>query len=203
MFHLDYITSWWTVNVHNNDNDENMHYPKSADQSTFQWTPPQPFFDLGNAKYVPEYSKRSLNSNNTLLKTNESKGRTYGLNHMSAWLKLNPISAVPILMINFSHFRMAYCILAPDPIFGMALFYDVSCWTHISDYHTVLNPFNFTCWQLTPLHYTEVLSWMSIFHLVVNKNDFSVQFESRTLKSDYVILHALFHWDHKCHYKKF
>ena len=36
-------------------------------------------------KYVcTEIFKRSKNSNKTLLKTNELKGRTYELNHMSA-----------------------------------------------------------------------------------------------------------------------
>ena len=51
----------------------------------------------------PESSKRSYYSNNTLLKANQSKGRTYESNHVSAWLKLNPILVVPILVINLSH----------------------------------------------------------------------------------------------------
>ena len=85
----------------------------------------------------------------------------------------------------------------------MALFCESSCWNHISDYNTVLNPYNLTCWLLTPLHYTDVLSWMVDFHLVVNEHGFSVPFERHTLlKSHDIILHASFHWHHKCHYGK-
>ena len=70
--------------------------------------------------------KRSYNSNKTFLKSIESKLRTYGLNHMSAWLKLNPIPVVPILIMNLSHWgglmhhgtRSYLC---------MALFCEISC----------------------------------------------------------------------------
>ena len=109
---------------------------------------------------VPDSPKRSLNSNKTLLKTNNSKGSTYGWNHASAWLKLNPISVVPILMIKLS-LGVASCIMVPDPIFRMALFCEMSCWNNINDYHTVLSPYNLTCWRLTTLHHTYVLFWMA------------------------------------------
>ena len=56
--------------------------------------------------------------------------------------------------------------MVPDPIFRMALFFSISWWNHISDYHTVLNSYHWTCWQFTPLNYADVLSWMVIFHLV-------------------------------------
>ena len=103
----------------------------------------------------------------------------------------------------FITFGVAPCILLPDPIFRVALVCKIACWNHISDYRTVLNPYNLTCWQLTPLHYTDVLSWMAIFHLEVNENDFSVPFERHTLlKSHDIILHTSFHWHHKCHYEK-
>ena len=69
-------------------------------------------------------------------------------------------------------FAVAYCIIVPDPIFRMALFCEISCWNNISDYYTVLNPYNLICWQLTTLHYTGVFFWMAMFHLVFNKNDY-------------------------------
>ena len=120
---------------------------------------------------------------------------------MSGWLKLNPISMVPILMIN--QWRVASCIMVPDPLFRMALFCQFFCWSHISDYQTVLNMCNLKCWQLTSLHYMDALSWRAIFHLVINENDFSVPFERHTLlKSHDVILHASFYWQHKCHYDR-
>ena len=62
----------------------------------------------------------------------------------------------------FVTFGVTSCIVVPDPIFRMALFWEMSCWNHISDYHTVLNPYNLTCWQLTPLYYTDVFFWMAI-----------------------------------------
>ena len=36
-------------------------------------------------------------------------------------------------------------IMGPDPIFRMALFYEIYCWNQISDCHTVLNPYDLTC----------------------------------------------------------
>ena len=69
----------------------------------------------------------------------------------------------------FITFGVASCIMVPDPILRMALFCDISCWNHISDYHTVLIRYNLTWWQLTPLHYKGVLSWMAIFHIVFNE----------------------------------
>ena len=43
-----------------NYNDENMLYPKSAEQATFEWMPPLPFYSLVKANiFVPESSKRS------------------------------------------------------------------------------------------------------------------------------------------------
>ena len=92
--------------------------------------------------------------------------------------------------------------MVPDPIF-MAQSWEKSCSNHMNDYHAVLNPYNLTCWQLTPQHYMDVLSWMAIFHPVVNENEFSVPFERHALlKSHDIILHASFHCHHKCHYEK-
>ena len=103
----------------------------------------------------------------------------------------------------FITFVVASCILVPDPILCKALFWEISCWNHICHYQTVSTPYNLTCWQLTTLHHMEFLSWMAIFHLLVNENDFSAPFERRTLsKSHDDILHASFHWHHKCHYEK-
>ena len=79
-----------------------MHYPKPSEHATFKWTPPLPFYDFGQRKYVYQNLLNTLR-NKTFLKTNESKGKTNGLNHVSAWLKLNPITVVPIWIINLSH----------------------------------------------------------------------------------------------------
>ena len=48
-----------------------------------------------------------------------------------------------------------------------------------------------------------VLSWMTIFHIIVNENDFSVPFERYLLlKSHDIILHASFHLHQKFHHEK-
>ena len=55
----------------------------------------------------------------------------------------------------------------------------------------------------TPLHDTDVLSWMSIFKILVNKNDFSVPVERhRFLKSHDITLYVSFHWREKYHYEQ-
>ena len=126
---------------------------------------------------VPESSKCIWNSNKTLLKTSDSKGGTYGLNHMSAWSKLHPISGVPIVMINLSHLRWPPALWYPIRFFARLC---ISSWNHIDDYHTVLNQYNLTWSWLTPLHYTDVLYWIVIFQLLVNENYFSVPFEHHT-----------------------
>ena len=77
-----------------------MPYPKPADQAKLQWTPPLPFYGLGQNICVSESSKRSYNSNKALLKTNESNERSNRLNHTYARLELNSVLVVTILMIN-------------------------------------------------------------------------------------------------------
>ena len=49
-----------------------------------------------------------------------------------------------------------------------------------------------------------VLSWMAIFHLVFNENDFSVPLERHTLMKshDTKPYASSFHWNHKYHYEK-
>ena len=50
---------------------------------------------------------------------------------------------------------------------------------------------------------TDVLSWMSIFNLLLNENDFSVPVERhRFSKSHDITLNASFHWHDKCHSEK-
>ena len=155
-----------------------MHHPKPADQVTFKWTPPLLFSDLGQR------------SNMLWIKPH------IGL------IKIKFYFSVVHFDDKYITFEVASCFVVPDPIFHIALFGAISCWNHINDYHTVLNPCNFTCWLLTPLHYTDVLSWMAIFHLVVNEIDFSVQFERRTLlKPHDIIFHASFNWNYKCNYE--
>ena len=103
----------------------------------------------------------------------------------------------------FVTFGVTSCIMVPDPNFCMTLYCKISCWNHTSDYYTVQNPYNLTCWQLTPQHFTHALFWMAIFHLVVNENDFSVPFERHTsLKCHDIILHSTFYWHYKWRYEK-
>ena len=119
-----------------------------------------------------------------LLKTNDSKGGTYGLNRMSAWLKLDLISVMPILMINLSHVG-----------WPPALWYSIQffAWLCLAKFLAKI--------MLTIIIRCLIISWMAIFHLVVNEHEFSVPFECHTLlKSHDIILHGLFHWHHKCHY---
>ena len=74
-----------------------MRDSKPADQATFQWTSPLPFYDLDQRKYMCIrifYTQLELKQN--VLQTNKSNGKTYGLNHMSAWLRSNSILVVPI-----------------------------------------------------------------------------------------------------------
>ena len=120
---------------------------------------------------------------------------------MSAWLKLNLMSVVPILMINLTRVGWLPALWYPILFFARLCF--AKFLSEISDYNTVSNPYDLTCWLVTSLHYTGVLSWMADCHLVVNEYDFSIPFERHTLlKSHDIILHASFHWHHKCHYGK-
>ena len=49
----------------------------------------------------------------------------------------------------------------------------------------------------------DVLSWMPIFNLLVNENDFSVPVERhRFMKSHDITLHASFHWHDKYRYEQ-
>ena len=57
----------------------------------------------------------------------------------------------------------------------------------------MLKPYNLTCWQLTPVHDTDVLSWISIFNLLVNENDFRYQ-SNATDSWNRVILHFMRHF---------
>ena len=103
----------------------------------------------------------------------------------------------------FPTFGVPSYIMGPAPIFRMARVCEILCWNHIRDSHTVLKQYNLTCWQLTALHETDVLSWMSIFNLLVNENDFEAPVEGhRFLKSHDIALHASFHCHDKCHYEK-
>ena len=70
---------------------------------------------------LPKFSKHSQNSNTTLSKTNEMKGKTNGLNRMSVWLKWSPISVMPILTIDLSHLGW------PPPLWYPILFFEWHC----------------------------------------------------------------------------
>ena len=157
-----------------------MHYPKPADQASFEWTPPLPFPDLGQRIYVYQ---NLLNAGRTQTKRCRNKLIEMG----NLWIKLcvgfikrKSRFSRAHLDDKFITFGIASCILVPVPILRNAIFCEITCWNHISNYHTVLNPYNLACWQLTPLHYMDVLSWIPIFHLVFNENDFSVPFERHT-----------------------
>ena len=67
------------------------------------------------------------------------------------------------------------------------------CWNQISDYHIVLKPYNLTFWQSTPLHYTDVLSWLTTFHRVVIENFFQYQLNA-TYYWNFNILHFRRHF---------
>ena len=72
---------------------------------------------------------------------------------------------------------------------------------NITDYNTVLRPCNLACWQVTVLDYTGILSWMSLFSLVVKENYFSVA--SRVpMILEISWYYTSFHWHHQCHYEK-
>ena len=93
----------------------------------------------------------------------------------------------------FITFGVASCIMALDPIFRMALFCKISSWNHISNYYTVLNPCNLTCWQLTPLHYTGVLYWMAFSTLYSMKMIFWYH-SNLTHYWNFVILYIMRHF---------
>ena len=79
----------------------------------------------------------------------------------------------------------------------------IPCWNHIIGSHTVLKPYRWTYWLLTPLHDTDVLPCMSIFNLLVNENDFSVPVERHiSLTSRDITLHTSFHRHDKYPYWK-
>ena len=89
-----------------------------------------------------------------LLKTNE------WIRRENLWIKLHirlikikSHLVVPILIINF----------APATIFHMSRVCKIPCWNHISDSHTMLKPYNQTCWQLTLLHPTDVHSFFNVY----------------------------------------
>ena len=79
----------------------------------------------------------------------------YRLPHVGL-IKIEPHFGGAHFHDKFITFGVASCIMVPDHILCMALFCEISCWYHISNYHTVVNTYNFTCSQLTPLRYTDV-----------------------------------------------
>ena len=80
-------------------------------------------------------SKCRYNSNETLLKTNESIERTYGLNHISVPLELNPFFVVPHFNGKCIVFWLEFCFQGPALIFRMGWVCAFSCWHH--NYKTV------------------------------------------------------------------
>ena len=86
------IFSQQTVNNLNDNNEENIHFPKPADQ---EWTPPLPFYDSGWRKFMCT----RIFQTQLELKQNVVENKWL----MSAWIKSNPISVVPSLTINLSH----------------------------------------------------------------------------------------------------
>ena len=129
--------------------------------------------------------------------------RTYGLNYLSALLELNPYFNVAHFDDQFLAFRMALGVKGFDFIFRMFQVWDMSYWNHISVCHTVFKPYSLTCWQLTPRHYAEVLSWVYTFDIEVNENHLSAPVEQRRFfKSLDITLHTSFHWHLKCFRKR-
>ena len=151
---------------------------------------------------VLEASKRSLNSNKTLLKTNESKWWTYWLNHMSAWWKLNHISVVPILMMNLSHLVWPSALWYPILIFTRLCFVKFPA----EIISTIIKRCSIRIiWHADNQHHYTI--WTSFvnghFPSCIQWKWFSVPLERHALlKSHDIIVHASFHWHHKCHYEK-
>ena len=90
--------------------------------------PPPPSWQI-------QSSKCRYNSNETLLKTNESIERTYESNHISVPLELNPFFVVPHFNGKFIVFWLQFCFQGPALIFRMGWVCAFSCWHH--NYKTV------------------------------------------------------------------
>ena len=155
--------------------------------------PSLPFYSLGQSKYM---CTRILQTH-LELKQNFSDNKL--IERENLWIKphirlvkLNPISVVPIFMINVPMCGLLHYNTSPN--FRMTRVCEIPGWNHIRDSHTVLKPYNLTCWQLTPLHDTDVFAWISVVNLLVNENDFLVPVERhRILKYHDITLLALFH----------
>ena len=161
-----------------------MPYPKSAEQATFEWMPSLPFYSLGQSKYMCTRIPQ------TQLELKQKFSDKKLIERENLWIK--PHIHLIKIKSHFSGthfddkcptFSVASCLMIPVPIFAWHGFAKFGR-NHIRDSHTVLEPYNLTCWQLTPLHDKDVLSWMSVFNLLVNENDFPVPVERhRILKS--------------------
>ena len=98
---------------------------------------------------------------------------------------------------------LLHYIMVPAPSSRMTRVCETPCWNRIRDSHTVLKPYDLTCWQVTSIRNTDVLSWIPIFNHLVDEKYFSVPAERhRFFKSHDITLHASFHWHDKCHYEK-
>ena len=171
-----------------------MLYPKSAEQAIFEWMPPLPFYSLGQSKYICTrifWTQLELKQNvvgNTLIERE------------NLWIK--PYIRLIKIEYHFSgtHFEKKNSHIwggllhyGSCPNFRMDLVCKIPCWGHITGSHTVLKPYRWTYWPLTPLHDTDVLPLMSIFNLLVNENDF--QYQSNATDSwNLVILHSIRHF---------
>ena len=125
-----------------------MHYPKPADQVILKWMPPLPFYDIGQHKWVCT----RIFQTHLELKLNVVEDKW--IERMNLWIEPH-VGLIKIISHfsgahfddKFMTFGVASCIMVADPIFCMALFREISCSNHISNYHTVLNPYNLTYWQ--------------------------------------------------------
>ena len=151
--------------------------------------------------YVQEDSRRSLNSNKTLLKTNQPNETIYGLNQIPAWLKTKSPFSGTHFDDKFPTFGVISCIMVSAPIFAWLGFDKFLVQIILGILIRYQN--NLTCWQLTPLHDMNIHSWMPILDLIVNENDLGVPVERHGfLKSHDNTLHASYHWHDEYHYEK-
>ena len=74
-----------------------MHYMKHVGQATFNWTSLLPFYDLGQHKYMCIIIfQTQLEFKQNVVENKWIERENLWKNHMSASIKLNPISVVPI-----------------------------------------------------------------------------------------------------------
>ena len=124
-----------------------MPYAKSAEQATFEWIPPLPFYSLGQSKYMCTkilWTQLKLDQNvveNKLIKRDNLWIKSY-----IRFMKIKSHFSGAHLDDKFQTFEVVCCIMVSAPIFRMGRLCEIPCWNHIRDSYTVLKPYDLTCW---------------------------------------------------------